>query len=129
VSLAGAQWNDITRCQTTEPVSVLEVHGTADTTVPYAGGNIYGTPFPGALTTVADWKQLNGCSGDLADGGADLDLEMTLAGAETHRAKYGGCPAGGGVELWTMEGGGHIPQFTSEWGPDFWAWLVAHPKP
>ena len=37
VSLAGTSWADAGRCGETEPVSVLQIHGTWDTTIRYAG--------------------------------------------------------------------------------------------
>jgi polyhydroxybutyrate depolymerase len=58
VSIAGAQWNDLAYCQPSEPVSVLQVHGTADTVILYDGGPGY----PGARTTVTDWAMLNRCT-------------------------------------------------------------------
>jgi polyhydroxybutyrate depolymerase len=128
VSLAGAQWSVISRCAPDDKISVLEVHGTADTVIPFDGGTAYG-PFPGAWTTVGDWATLNGCGTTTSSGGANLDLDTLLIGAETLRDKYDGCPSGGAVELWTIEGGSHVPNFTSEWGPDFYDWLMAHPKP
>ena len=34
ISISGATWNDPARCQPTHPVSVLQIHGTADPIVP-----------------------------------------------------------------------------------------------
>jgi polyhydroxybutyrate depolymerase len=128
VSLAGAQWEDVSNCRPDDKVSVLQVHGTLDAVIPYDGGTAY-APFPGAWTTVGDWATLNGCGTTTSSGGPNLDLDTVLIGAETDRTKYDGCPPGGAVELWTIEGGTHVPTFSSEWGPDFYDWLMAHPKP
>lgn len=125
VSLAGAQWNDATRCAPTDKVSVLQVHGNSDGLVAYGGGPLY----PGARETVGIWANRNGCTGRLAYGGKRLDLETLLPGAETKIEEYGGCPANGAVELWTIEGGSHVPAFTSFWPTAIYDFLMAHPKP
>ena len=53
-SLAGA---DQTRERTppTSPVHVLQIHGTADETIAYAGAEIQGTAYPGARESVGRW--------------------------------------------------------------------------
>ncbi len=130
VSLAGAVWNDAAKCQPSAPVAVLEVHGDADQTVLYVGGQLATTvqPYPGARTTVATWAQKNGCSGDLAPTGQMLDLDTTLLGAETKVEAASGCTAGA-VELWTIQGGAHIPTLQSSWAETIYGFLAAHPKP
>jgi polyhydroxybutyrate depolymerase len=125
VSLAGAQWNDATRCAPTDKVSVLQVHGNGDVLVGYGGGPLY----PGARETVGIWANRNGCTGRLTYGGKRLDLESVLPGAETKIEEYGGCPRSGAVELWTIEGGSHVPAFTSFWPTAIYDFLMAHPKP
>ena len=55
VSVAGAMYDDAKKCSAAQPVSVLQVHGTSDRTVPYQGGTIDGIKVPGAMTTVVDW--------------------------------------------------------------------------
>jgi polyhydroxybutyrate depolymerase len=130
VSLAGAMPTDVSLCKPSGPVSVLEVHGTADTTIAYDGASIGGHPFPGATTTIADWVTLDGCSPTADTSAPMLDLEATLPGAETTVTKYAtGCKPGGGAELWTITGAEHIPNFTSAFVPDAVDFLYAHPKP
>jgi polyhydroxybutyrate depolymerase len=130
VSLAGGQWKDPARCPAATPVHILQLHGTADETIAYDGGATESGPYPSAHDTAATWAQKNGCAGALAPAGAPLDLVTTLAGAETSREAYAGCPAAGAVELWTMTGGGHIPSFDVDVIADtLWAFLSAHPKP
>jgi len=132
VSLAGAQWNDASRCNPSEAVSVVEVHGDADTTIPYGGGTAdpdAGTaPFPSALQAVATWAGKDSCTNDLTDAGPTYDLDTMLAGDETRVARYDSCPRGD-VELWTIEGGSHIPALGNQWPQAPLDWLFAHPKP
>lgn len=129
VSLAGAQWADIARCQPSEPVAVLQVHGSADLTILYNGGELFGTPYPGAEQTVEDWRVLNGCA-DVSSLGADLNLDAVIIGDETAVTRYNtGCQPGGHAELWRIGLGGHIPIFTDDFGPAVIDFLYAHPKP
>jgi polyhydroxybutyrate depolymerase len=125
VSLAGAQWKDATRCRPTDKVSVLQVHGTLDTLVGFGGGPLY----PSAKDTVATWANRNGCLGRLTYGGKRVDLDSLVPGAETKIEEYTGCAASGAVELWTIEGGSHVPAFTPYWAGAIYDFLMAHPKP
>jgi polyhydroxybutyrate depolymerase len=129
-SLAGAVWDDATKCNPSGKVAVLEIHGDLDTVINYNGGAYAGlAPYPSALKTVATWAQKNGCSGLLIDSGETLDLDSAVLGAETSIARYGGCPAHGEVELWTMKGSGHVPLVQPIWGETLYGFLSAHPKP
>ena len=132
VSLAGAQWMDPSRCTPSEPVSVLQVHGDADQTISYTGGDTGDAtnphPYPSAHVTVADWATKNGCTGALVSSGAMMDIDTRIAGAETRPESYAGCPAGIDVALWTIQGGGHIPSLPTTWGDTIYGFLSAHPK-
>jgi polyhydroxybutyrate depolymerase len=55
VSLAGAVWADPSSCRPTEPISVAQLHGTADFLIRFDGGKLAGVPYPGAVETVAMW--------------------------------------------------------------------------
>jgi polyhydroxybutyrate depolymerase len=129
VSLAGAQWQDSTKCQPTEPVNVLQVHGTLDAVVAYNGGINAGHVYPSAATTVRTWAQKNGCTAPTAATGPVHNLEATIFGDETTSEFYGGCPDGGAAELWSILGGSHLPTLTSDGTEQMVDWLLAHPKP
>jgi len=122
--LAGLAASNPAGCKPSRPVNVLHMHGTADDTVPF--GPDMGAA--GAHDSVAQWAGHNGCGSELAlsPAGADLDLVNALPGAETHRATQAGCPAGGSLELWTIEGAGHIPVFNSTFLPDLMQWFSDH---
>jgi polyhydroxybutyrate depolymerase len=130
VSLAGATWADPSQCEPSEPVAVLQVHGTLDTTIVYNGGDLFGVAYPSAADTVATWADLNGCTGDLETTAARRDLDSAVVGQETRIDRYAGCPAASTeVELWSLEGGGHLPGFINPaWPEAFVEFLLAHPK-
>lgn len=132
VALAGAVWNDPTKCAPTSPVAVLQVHGTLDAVILYGGGTVAmpgAAPYPSASTTMQTWATKNRCTGPRGDAGAPMDLTSDLLGDETRREAYSGCPPGSAAELWTIQGGSHVPVFNSSWSPTFYDWLLAHPKP
>lgn len=128
-SLAGAVWDDLGRCTPVEPVSVLQIHGTADDVIRFNGGDIQGNTYPGASATVADWAGLNGCD-TTETAGSSLDLDNALAGGDTEVSRFEtGCSPGGHAELWTIEGGSHVPNLSAEFAPAVIDFLLAHPKP
>jgi len=109
VSLAGATWLDPARCSPSEPVSVLQIHGTLDDTVFYAHDEASGQGFPGAVETVTQWAAYDGCAGPRGPGGAAVDVDTSVAGNEGVRTRFAECPDGIDVELVTLEAGGHVP--------------------
>jgi polyhydroxybutyrate depolymerase len=142
VSIAGAMWLDTSKCNPTAPVSVLEVHGTADTTIFYDGGTTAsassdggtpegGTPgggqYPGATTSVADWATFDGCNTppDTSQPPVDIDVGHTT----TVTQYSAGCHAPSEVDLWSMNGEGHIPGFSTSFGPMAFQFLLAHARP
>lgn len=98
--VAGTQ---LTNCTGAAPTSVLQIHGTADDRVPYAGGpgqafNPSGTARvdgPSVESVNAGWRQIDGCAppNSSSDGGVT-----------TQRAD---CPDGRTVELITIARAGH----------------------
>jgi len=98
--VASAQSLPPTWCRQREPVPMIAVHGSADTIVPYAGGNspIAPRPFPAVEHWVAHWARLNGC--------AARSMKQPVA-ADVARTAYDSCGQGASVELYTVQGGGH----------------------
>jgi polyhydroxybutyrate depolymerase len=99
--LAGAAASDPSTCNPTQPVSVLHLHGTDDAEVPYD---------PNANASVTQWAGFDGCA-QTRTAGAALDLDQVQTGAETTTATFDGCPPDITVELWTIQGAGHVPSF------------------
>ena len=60
-SLAGANWKDTSRCRPSVPVPVVQIHGTKDDNVPYAGNVVT----PTAKESVASFAATNGYTGDV----------------------------------------------------------------
>ena len=130
VSLAGATFADPSRCAPTAPVSVLEIHGTADPVVGFEGGTREGqAPFPSVKTTVTTWAGYDGCGAEPVPSATTLDLVSDLDGEETTVQSFPDCPPGVGVELWTMNGGEHVPNLSNDFTPSVIDFLFAHPKP
>lgn len=129
VSLAGAAWQDTTRCQPGQPVSVLQLHGTADDVIKYDGGKTdVGGEYPGAVVTTDTFARLNGCTETRESAGDDLNLDNAAAGNETVRERYPTCRTGGDVELWTMKEASHAPMVTPDFAATVVDWLFAHAR-
>jgi polyhydroxybutyrate depolymerase len=154
-SLAGMTFLDPSRCSPSEPVNVLHIHGTADEEVAYWGGAVLPTPgavvvnaaglvlvaeqvgglpanvppFPGAMKQIQFWAAHNAATGPVSELAPSLDLLTDLPGLDTVVTRYTNAPPGGAVELWTINGGDHAPNFSSQFAPKVIEWLLAHPKP
>ncbi|MEX2207646.1 MAG: PHB depolymerase family esterase [Myxococcota bacterium] len=128
-SFAGATYDNPASCSPSEPVNVLQIHGTADGTILYGGGSI-NLPYPGAVESVETWNAYNGCSNSADTSAPNLDLISNLAGAETSVARYtDGCQLGGSGELWTIQDGVHVPALTANYARSVVEYMYAHPKP
>jgi polyhydroxybutyrate depolymerase len=129
VSVAGGMWGDVSRCQPSEPVAVLHIHGTKDEAVTYEGEP--GPPrLPSAEEAVKDWAVLDGCSPDPEANVAPMDIDGDQAGAETLVTRYTtGCKPGGHAELWTVQGAGHVLGFDNQFPKRVFDFFLAHPKP
>ena len=125
MSLAGADFLSETDCVPTSPVSVLQVHGDADSTISFDGTAAYAS----AHESVRRWALRAGCE-DAETTGGKLDLEVNLEGAETTITEWStGCDAGHDAALWRIEGGGHLPIFEkTTWMPSLSEWLLAHKR-
>ncbi len=136
-SVSGSTFLDTNSCSPSEPVNILQIHGTADQYQFYAGGaNVIANgwlanlpPFPSAPQSVQTWAGYNGASGPVTDPAPTLDLTTDVAGLDTLVTRYTNAPPGGAVELWTVVGGTHYPNLTPQFAPVVIDWLFAHPKP
>ena len=131
VSVAGATFADPADCQPSEPVSVAQVHGTADEVILFDGST--SGRYPGAETTAATWATYDGCGAAPSAISPNIDVDANLADgadpAETSIQAWSGCDAGATVELWTIPNAGHVPALTPAFADEVMRFLVDHPKP
>jgi len=115
VALAGAVEPSL--CHPSRPVSVAVVHGTQDHVIKVEGGETRrDRPYVSLADTVDFWMKADHCAGPLVSMGRD-DLisnavfrPRAIPGAETDIERASGCAGGTtDVELWKIEGAGHVP--------------------
>ncbi len=136
VSLAGAGYGDAEDCAPSQPVHVLQVHGTRDFTISYDGGCIFGNCYPSAEDTIAQWAARNECDDLLTVADDAFNLDWSIFGDETTATAYEtNCAGAGSASLWTMTRSGHSPRFASgglvenhQFSQRTLDWLFAHPK-
>ncbi len=116
-SIAGG-YSSLPPCQPANPVSVVEVHGTADGVVPYNGRPPDGA---GAVQPwLTAWRGRDGCNGRAAVG---------LIAPRVERYDWGHCAQGTAVEHIEIFGGGHqlpggLPPDAGQTGTVSAPWLV-----
>jgi polyhydroxybutyrate depolymerase len=94
-SIAGG-YSTLPPCQATNPVSVVEVHGTADGVVPYDGSP---PDRAGAVRPwLAAWRERDGCHGAPA---------VSRIAPRVERYEWTGCAEGAAVEHIEIFGGAH----------------------
>lgn len=127
-SLAGATFLNSSDCAANNPVNVLQVHGTSDTTILYDGGSILGRQYPSATASVNQWATLNKCSNNAIPRKDKLDLVTTIAGSETSITSWNNCRNGTELELWTLDQAGHVPALSTTFASKIYDFLASHPK-
>ena len=127
-SLAGAAFFDPALCDPARPVSVLQIHGTLDSTVVYRGGTIGRARYPGARESVLQYAERAGCTGELMPV-EPVDFAGSLPGEETTRETVSeGCSGGTDYALWSIQGGGHIPGLANGAIDEVLMWLFRHSR-
>ena len=114
----------------TPPVSVLHVHGTADSVVLFEGDETEPDPKttesgpPGARDMVTRWSQ-----GPAATGPNTVtprSLDEYVPGSETQAFRLeSGCAKGINIELWVGQGSDHAPGYTDTFADALVAWLLS----
>lgn len=132
---------EIATCAPPNPVSLMQIHGTADTNVPIDGGRgkgLAGVTFPPAEQAATTVAAADGCGAEptTATDPVNPDLQLTT---------WSGCSAGTGVEFLTVVGASHAwmghaassaaaERLTGPPYPDLdasralWSFLAAHPR-
>jgi polyhydroxybutyrate depolymerase len=89
-------------CRPSRPISVFEIHGTADASIPYGGGHFVGvgggTTVLSAPASAARWAALDGCRSGTS----------TTTSGNSVLTHYRGCRDGVFVTLDTIRGGQHV---------------------
>ena len=126
LNLAGlSPYMDEFKCNPSEPVSVLHVHGTMDETIPYESVEDY----PGAEEVASLWVDRNGCDAEGSTVGQSLDLVDSIEGDETSVVDWtSGCSDESRVSLWTIDGGVHTPLLNTNWSESIVEWLFTTSK-
>ncbi len=122
ISLAGATSNAV--CEPDESVSIISLHGTADTTIRYEGGSVpafASRTYPGAEESIERFANHAGCTEAESRGRRDADSDVD--GEETEITAYVGCDQR--FELWRMNGSDHIPTLTRGLTAELIAGLLA----
>jgi len=122
-----------------EVEALLEAHRHPDSLFAEPTVRVETTPAEGVGTLIGRYKLLEA----LGEGGfgavwlaeqkepvrRKVALKVIKLGMDTTVLRYTQCPPGGAVELWTVNGGGHVPTDSSEFRFRLVDWLLAHPKP
>jgi polyhydroxybutyrate depolymerase len=87
----------VDKCKPARPLTVISFRGTADTSVPYAGGLIVSFTGLGAKETFATWAELDKCTG------------TPSAEDSNGCSTYSTCADGVQVTLCSKKNGGHEP--------------------
>jgi hypothetical protein len=101
-------------CKPARPISVIEIHGLRDTTIPFNGGS------GGFLSTpqvIAKWRAIDSCS---------PASDVTTSGV-LREETWSHCAGNTAVELATISNAGHGWPTTADTGGVLWRFLNAHP--
>jgi polyhydroxybutyrate depolymerase len=123
-------------CNPSQPISVIEFHGTGDQHIPYDGGygpqSLVNVDFASVKDSVGFWTSFNKCNSQpQAESIDDIKHET-----------WTGCTASASVELYTVINGGHAwpggvagrseadqPTQSISASELIWKFFAAHPKP
>ena len=116
--LAGSMDSDPEKCLG-KSANVLHIHGNADATISYEGGSIFAQSYPSVNEVVQRWSKNNQCT---ADSDKKLDLIASMLGPETTTSLFS-CTKGS-LELWTINGGIHVPVLDRGFADQVLQWLI-----
>jgi len=125
VGVAGAMDLVGNDCAISSPVSVLEIHGTADAVIGFTGGGIAGISYTSVAQTLDIWRKLDKCVGaPMAK--ENIDIDESIDGAETK--VFESTCTNSTVTSWQIVDGVHGPAFSSTFPKAVIEWLLANPK-
>jgi polyhydroxybutyrate depolymerase len=123
-------------CNPSQPISVIEFHGTEDQHIPYDGGfgpkSLVIVDFASVEFSVGFWTSYDGCNSQPQTNSVD----------DIRHDTWTGCTGSSSVELYTIIGGGHAwpgglggladsdqPTTAISATQLIWTFFAAHPKP
>jgi len=123
VAIAGAMDSN-PECTPTTPVSLLNIHGTADKTIKVAGGVMNNNSYTSAATTMKTIASVNKCSKHTQ---AKKDFEPTIKGAETTIINYAS-DTHTHLQFWKIKDGSHSPKLPSDFAQLVISFLLKQSK-
>jgi polyhydroxybutyrate depolymerase len=123
VAIAGAM-DSYSDCTPKAPVSLLNIHGTADKTIKVTGGVLNNFAYTSASTTVKTIASVNKCSNPTS---AKKDFEPTIKGAETTIFNYA-CDTHTHLQFWKIKDGSHSPKLPSDFAQQVISFLLQQSK-
>ena len=133
-SLAGTSYVEDSSCDGEPPVSVLHIHGTADSVILFEGdetgrdtkGDGERAFYAGAQDMVTRWSRRAGCDRpEERRPYATLDLDQNVLGSETQSFRLeSGCAEGINIELWMGTGSSHSPAYGDAFVDALVDWLL-----
>ena len=123
VSLAGAMDTD-TQCESEQPFTFLQIHGTEDSTIKFGGGVHNFHPYTSAEETVNRIATLNQCkvSPFAQIALKKKDFDRSIQGFETTVHTLEGCKAP--TALWRISGGLHSPKLPTNFADQVISYLT-----
>jgi polyhydroxybutyrate depolymerase len=123
VAIAGAMDSN-PECIPTTPVSLLNIHGSADKTIKVAGGVMNKNSYTSAATTMNTIASLNKCTKQAQ---AKKDFEPTIKGAETTVINYA-CETHTHLQFWKITDGSHSPKLPRDFAQQVITFLLKQSK-
>ena len=123
VAIAGAMDTD-SDCTPSTPVSLLNIHGTADKTIKVTGGVMNNFPYTSATKTVKTIASVNKCSNPAT---SKKDFEPTIKGTETTIINYA-CNTHTHLQFWKISNGSHSPKLPTDFAEQVISFLLKQSK-
>ena len=123
VAIAGAMDTE-SDCAPSTPVSLLNIHGTADKTIKIDGGVLNNFSYTSAKSTVTKVALLNKCYSPEV---SKKDFEPTIKGPETTVINYT-CDTHTHLQYWKIAKGSHSPKLPSDFAEQVISFLLKQSK-
>lgn len=123
VAIAGAMDSE-SDCTPSTPVSLLNIHGTADKTIKVTGGVMNNFPYTSATKTVKTIASVNKCSNPAT---SKKDFEPTIKGTETTVINYA-CNTHTHLQFWKIANGSHSPKLPTDFAEQVISFLLKQSK-